>query len=507
MTFQQNIEKSVSSSIALVEIDISTVNLQWINCGAGIWKVSFDNLYPEIDSTLLDGFTIQSFTDIGSVQCDNDMLIKVTTLLEVTNNYQSFYFDDANNVLYITIINYDSPYNHTIFLGEIYGFCKKEFVPINANLIYEGRLTKIPPLGISRDPLYFGKISFGSISLDIINSDGQLDTFADSLNIYGNSARILFGYEDMPYEDYNLIYTGFIENIKITEDLVSINLVDKRKQLTKKIYYTCTNKNAIDAIVEVINTAYQNISYNDLFFNITDWEIAKALAPSITIVPEADSTEEVITIIENICKSIFGLFISENDSRYSFKFIDTSILTDTIIPREDILLESLEINYDPTEVISSVKVGYNKNDLLDTIDYYTDTSYEYSVYNKYKTYKEETFDTYLTSLSDAQAFAITIMEYVKDVHGTLFIIVPMKYYSIDFAGVLDCEINRINSTMLGYKKCEILSKQYDLENNFLKLELRIISNSILYEYNYRVTSDGSSRITSNNDERYVKEII
>lgn len=507
MTFQQNVEKTVSSPITLIELDINSINLQWINCGSGIWKVSFDNLYPEIDSTLLDGFTIQYFTNIGSVQCDNDILTKVGTLLDVTNNYQSFYFDDANNILYATLTNYDSPYCHTIFIGQVYGFCKKEFVPINANLIYEGRLTKIPTLGISRDPLYFGKISFGSISLDIINSDGQLDTFADSLNIYGNSARILFGYEDLPYEDYNLLYTGFIENIKITEDTVSINLVDKRKQLTKKIYYTCTNKNALDAIVEVITTAYQNISYNDLFFNTTDWEIAKALAPTITITSEADSTEEVITIIENICKSIFGLFISENDSRYSFKFIDTSIVTDTIIPREDILLELLEINYDPTEVISSIKVGYNKNDLLDTIDYYTNTSYEYSVYNKYKTYKEETFDTYLTSLSDAQAFAVTIMKYVKDVHGALSIIVPMKYYYVEFAGVLDCEINRINSTMLGYKKCEILSKQYDLENNFIKLDLRIISNSILYEYNYRVTSDGSTRITSNNDERYVKEII
>lgn len=507
MTFQQNIEKSVSSPITLIELDINSINLQWINIGSGIWKVSFDNIYPEVDSTLLDGFTIQYFTNIGSVQCDNDILTKVSTLLEVTNNYQSFYFDDANNTLYITITNYDSPYCHNIFIGQVYGFCKKEFIPINSSLIYEGRLTKIPELGISRDPLFFGKIAFDSISLDIINSDGQLDTFADSLNIYGNSARILFGYEDLDYQDYNLLYTGFIENIKITEDLVSINLVDKRKQLTKKVYYACTNKNALDAIVEVITTSYQKISYNNLFFNTIEWEEAKLLAPAITITPEADSTEEVITIIENICKSIYGLFLSEEDSRFSFKFINTSALPTIVIPREDILLDSLEINYDPTEVISSIKVGYNKNDLAGTIDYYTDTSYEYSVYNKYKTYKEETFDTYLPSLSDAQDFATTIMDYVKDVHGSLKIIVPMKYYSVEFSGVLDCEINRINSTMLGYKKCEVLSKKYDLENNYIVLELRIISNSIVYEYNYRIISDGNTRVTQDGDERYIKEIV
>jgi hypothetical protein len=146
-TFNELITKSVSSPKILLEVDISVLNVQWVNAGAGIWKVNFANSYPEVDATLLDGFTSQSFASIGSVQCDNLVLQKVSSLLLVSSTYESFYYDAASLTLYVSLPNYDEPFIHNIFLGVIHGFCKEEFTPIGSNQIYEGRLQNVPSLG------------------------------------------------------------------------------------------------------------------------------------------------------------------------------------------------------------------------------------------------------------------------------------------------------------------------------------------------------------------------
>jgi hypothetical protein len=477
LTFSEWTTRSVSSPKILLEIDISSLNAQWVNAGAGIWKVNFDNSYPEVDATLLDGFSSQTFTNIGSVQIDAEMLTKVSSLLLVSSTYKSFYYDRASKTLYISIINYDAPFLHTILLGVVSGFSKEEFSPLGSGSIYEGRLLQVPSVGLTRDPLYFGKISYPSVSISLINTDGAYDSFADTYNIYGNAARIYFGYTELNYTDYQLVYSGYIEKITISEDEVSVAISDKRKQLKKKIYYSCTDKNALDAITEVLAQAYPGISYTASYYDITNWEIAKALVDNITIVPNIGTTEEVITIIENICKSVFGLFIINPDGKYTFKLIDNSATASTTISQYDILTDPLEINYDPSEVLSSIRVSYNQVISKSSTDYktwLTDTDYESAVYLKYKTYVEQDFDTYLNTQADANSFADKVMTYAKDVHGELSIEVPMKYYLLEFGGVVNCEINRETTTMLGTKKCEILGKTYNLENETINLDLRIV---------------------------------
>ncbi|HUW45691.1 MAG TPA: hypothetical protein VMW50_07840, partial [Dehalococcoidia bacterium] len=63
MTFEELSNKSVSSLRTLVQIDLGNINIQWVNAGAGIWYVNFTGLYPEVDDSLLDGFTAQLFGD------------------------------------------------------------------------------------------------------------------------------------------------------------------------------------------------------------------------------------------------------------------------------------------------------------------------------------------------------------------------------------------------------------------------------------------------------------
>jgi VCBS repeat-containing protein len=478
MSFSTESIKSVSSPRILIELDISSINSQWVNAGAGIWKVNFDNIYPEVDATLLDGFTVQLFDNIGSCTCDNTVLSKVNTLLEMSSTYQSFYYDGSTKTLYVSLPNYDEPFIHTILIGVVYGLSKEEFTPVGASQLYEGRLSTVPSLGYTRDPLYFGKIAFESANIKVINADGYFDTFADTFNIYGNAVRIYFGYASLPYSEYELIYSGYIETIQIAEDYMTITSADNRKKLTTKVHYTVIDINALDALVVLLQMNNPSISYNDTFFNTAEWDIARALVPNITITMDnADSTDEILKLIEGICLSCFGLFTIQPDGRYTFKLLDTSATSVTSITKYDILSDPLVITYDPTQVLSSIKITYDKVDDENIYGYQTtltDTSHEAYVYNKYKVYVENDFESYLINSITTQALADKIMAYAMDVHGTLPVTVPMKYYNVSVGDNIDIEINRENSVMLGYKKCEVLGKTFDLENEKIKLDLRIV---------------------------------
>jgi VCBS repeat-containing protein len=498
MTFADYAYNSVSASKILVELDISSIQLQWVNIGAGIWKVNFDNIYPEVDSSLLDYFTVQIFDNIGSCRSNDVILSKVVSIAKVTTTYESFYYE--NKTLYVSLQNYDEPFLHTINIGIIHGFSREEFTPKGINLLFEGRLTKIPSLGFSRDPLYFGKIAYDSATLQFINADGEFDTFADTYDVYGNAIRIKFGYADLNYDEYEILYAGYIETIKIDENYMYVTAMDNRKKLTKKVRYTCTNKNALDAIYDLL-LLNSSINYSETYFNTTEWDIARALVPNVTIIMDTDATDEILKYIEGICLSCFGIFIIEPDGKYTFRMIDSTKTSTTYIPRTDILTDTLSITYDPSQVLSSTHVGYQKNPTYST--WLTDISWESDVYKKYKVYIQNDFDTYLVNVNAAQIFSDKFMEYCKDVHGEISIDVPMKYYDLVFGGIVNVYINRENSNILGLKKCEILGKKYNLEDEKITLDLRIIESSIMPNYENRLLTDGDTRVDTYGNTRLV----
>jgi hypothetical protein len=485
MTFADYSNLSINDYRVLVQIDISTTNTQWINCGAGIWYVNFDALYPEVGAPgddLLSGFTAQAFSDIGSVTVDTINYTSVATLALVTTTDTSYYYDSANKEIFVHFVNNDEPYIHTIYLGVIYGYSYNEFTPIGASLCYEGRLVGDLDIGESRDPLYFGKLTYNIGSISLNNADGYFDTFPIDHDFYGNEIRILVGFAQLDISDYTKVVSGTVEKVSVSEDYMNVNILDKRRTLSKSITYTCTNKNALAAIREILYLHY-GASYNSSYYDMTAWAAAEAVVPTISIdIATGHSMEEatVIDIIEMICSSVFGMFIIDTDNKYSFKIVDTSASASTTIYSYDINSRH-EINYDPSEVVSSVKIGYGKDWNPTGDDYYkspytwyTDTTQEAAVYAKYKIYNQYEFFTVLDTLAQATTFGTTVLDYVKDVHGTGEVATPMKYYSIGVGDIVNIEIKRQVNTMLGTKKCEIISRRRSLQTGFLQLGYRII---------------------------------
>jgi hypothetical protein len=485
LTFADYSKLSVNDYRVLVQIDISVPNIQWVNAGAGIWYVNFDGTYPEVGAPgddLLNGFTAQAFSDIGSVTVDTILYTSVATLAEVTTTNTSYYYDSTNGEIFVHFVNNDEPYIHNIYLGVIYGYSYNEFTPIGSSLLYEGRLQGGIDIGESRDPLYFGKLEYSNGSISLNNADGHFDTFPIDHDFYGNEIRILVGFAQLNISDYIKVVSGTVENVLVTEEAMDVNIADKRKTLSKSITYTCTNKNALEAIREILLLHY-GASYNSSYYDITAWAAAEAVAPTISIdIATGHAIEEatVIEIIEMICSSVFGLFMIDTDNKYSFKIVDTSASAGTTIYSYDISSPH-EINYNPLEVISSAKIGYAKDwnptgdDYYDSpYTWYTDTTQEAAVYAKYKVYNQYEFFTVLDTLAQATTFGTTVMNYVKDVHGIGSVSVPIKYYATKVGDIVDIEIKRQVNTMLGTKKCEIISRRRSLQTGFLQLGYRII---------------------------------
>ncbi len=140
------------------------------------------------------------------------------------------------------------------------------------------------------------------------------------------------------------------------------------------------------------------------------------------------------------------------------------------------VLGEYNIIYEPTEVISSVRVGYAKDWLTagTQYTYFTDDSRETSVFTAYKTYKEQTFDTLLDTLSAATSYATTIYDYFDLVHGRVSVDIPMAYYELAIGDIINAEIQHPNRAMLGTTKSEVVGISYNLDRPAMNVGLRFV---------------------------------
>lgn len=496
MTFAERASKSKNNAKILFSLDITQVNVQWTNRGAGVWVVNVNNLYPWIDDTLLTGFSAQIIPYVGSVLVDNVQLAEALTLLDCSDVEGTFYWDGSN--LYIHIIGGDPPSIHIIGVGIVFGYSRDGFTPVDSKVFYPGRIISVPSISQARDPLYWGKLQYEGGSVQLNNGDGYFDLIGEDYNVYGNQARILLGFEDLSLNDYVRLFTGFVETIDVEETGINLSFRDKRKQLTKQITYTCTAKNAVEAIQEILLDNY-NIPYNSIYYDTAKWEDAISKAYNVTI--NMQTSESAIKVIEGICQSTFGVFLIDNLGRYSFKIIRPTDPATIEIPEYDII-NYPRATYNPSEVITSTKIGYARDWTISGASGYTyliDTSQEDEIFAKYKTYNQKTFDTFLPDITAAQAFSNVILAYSGNINPVLDIEVPIKYYNIEIGDFAEIEINRPGATWFDVRKCEVLSKTWNLDRNTITLKVKKYGSEIAY----RITTDGYYRLTTDDELRKV----
>lgn len=232
-TIQELLNKPDTKKILLCELDIGQIQGFWTNWRAGVWYVNFNLVYPDIDASLLTGVSIQDITRIGSVKANGISLSAVSSKEAVQENDSSFFFDDLFKALYVHCPGGDDPAIFNMMIGEAWGFANH--AGVYNNFIYEGRLLSIPSISKSKDPLFFGVVSFEGGDVTIDNGDGAFDRFGEDRDVFGNSARILLGFEGLAYSQFIPLFSGFIEDMVISASAMKVSTRDKRKQLSRKL--------------------------------------------------------------------------------------------------------------------------------------------------------------------------------------------------------------------------------------------------------------------------------
>ena len=360
-------------------------------------------------------------------------------------------------------------------LATTIGYSFKDVCPSGSTINYEGRLVSLFDIGQERDPVSWGRLSFSSGDVTLQNADGKFDTQARSwwAGYYGKTVKIKLGYEGLAIGDYVTLWAGYIENVSHSVETVSFSLAEMRKKLDVNILDSWVDINALSVIKEAIMAAYPEITYTSTYFDTEAWEVAQTEAPNVSV--DMVDSEKAIEVIDAVCSSIFGVFSTTADGKFTYVLPDLDATCETTIGAEDVL-DVPDVSYDPSEVVSSVRVFCDIDKDLESGEYATiveDTTRSAYVGSTYSIYNSKEILTYLPNATAAAAFAVSFLDYTCDVHGVFEISVPMKYYAVDIGDTIFVELNREGGgEYLGTPKCEVLGKTYMLDFPMIKLKLR-----------------------------------
>lgn len=579
-TFAELISRPNVKKNVLVEIDIGEEQSFWTNLRPFVYYVDWDNVYDRIDSSLLPDRTAKDIADIGSVTAGSDRLTRTSMLANCVSNNKTFFYERQDNRLTIHLTDGNPPNIYRITVGIVYGVAN--FPQDHRDHHYEGRLKGIPKIKQSRDRLFFGKVVFQGGTIQIDNMDGEYDTWADDNDVFGNEVRIRIGFDELTYDDYELVYTSFVETVKIDEATLTIGTMDLRKQLVQKIptgvfsqaiypnmrdqfigqpipwiFGTVRGVPAIpinDAVVKgaytfviadpgygremnAITTVYADgvaitptatdleactvtvddadydphgtagsviitcdvsgfetpaganytdpveitkellehvadFQYNADYFDTAEWGSVTAIGD---VGLHIGKQVKLIVAIERLMHSTLAWITVKAAGILGLRKYDLSRAIDYTIHRDDMLKTPRGV-YDPREIYTSVRVGYNERPALGTLEYYIHDADEAARSYVLKTKVEKTADTLLSGDVDTEDWATAFLEIAGDVSKIVTIETYIGMYAVEVGDFIEAQCTRQDNTRLfGWVKVEVLSVEYDLTKFTVKIIGRIIA--------------------------------
>jgi hypothetical protein len=558
-----------TKKITLVEMDMGLIQSVWFNYTANVWYVDFDALYDRIDPVYLVGVSPQSIIQIGSVLQDGVALASQVSVANCITTNNSYYWDASDRRVYIHLNNGGEASIHIVTLGITSGFANQ--AATYNGLYYEPRLVSAPVIAKSKDPLFFGRISFdgGDITLD--NTDGDFDSMVvGNPGIFGGAVRVLQGFDTDAYAAFTRMASGLIEGVRIDRDTCTVTMVDQRKYLSrtaprrvyevatyanlnyanygrpialtygilKGVSCVCLNEeatapttwdfkladttdhaivsfdqiysdgirvtattssvanatfslrggdfkvgtvvkadihgyaitNAADVIASLL-LDYLGLVYNVTNFNTTEWAAATALAMNVGCY--VGDARDLFAVIEDICASSLMNFIQQDDGRYTLRMYDAARAIDQVFYTDELLATPTMV-HDPSQVVSSVSVGYDRDWSLGSFQRVKDTSQEAAIFALYKHYQERTFETMLTTAANAATYALAMLSLYGHTLTKVtarFKLQPLGREVMDFVML---PVYRQGKAMLGMTKCEVYSISKDLLGASVELGCRVV---------------------------------
>ncbi len=249
MTLAQFKSRPASKKIVVLELDIPMKSEQPIarllNYEPGIW---FTTLVPEniivIDEgaiNLVPNPVIDDGYDVGSVKVAGVDYIHVHTFEDLRIQEESYLYDIDTTKLYLHFLDWHQPtylwHISRILIGQTTRFCDKAD---SVNGAYfdgthaEPFIKSVPTISKSKDPLFFGALSFQGGNVVLNNKNGEFDKW-DAKALYRQPARLRLGFDGLEYSDYWKGPGYYVENYTRNFQQFNLKLQDFRKALSTQI--------------------------------------------------------------------------------------------------------------------------------------------------------------------------------------------------------------------------------------------------------------------------------
>ena len=224
-------------------------------------------------------------------------------------------------------------------------------------------------------------------------------------------------------------------------------------------------ENALDVIVDILDD-YAGVTYSADTFDTTEWAAAQALVYDVGLF--VSKQKSIVNLIEDICTSVAGSFLVQNDGKYTFKITDDdAAAVMTILQDEQFGDPSVDFKTD--EFLTSAIIEYNEDQEEDEYEQYPDTSRESDVFDRYQRYRERSFDTVLVTSAAAALLASGILDVSEEIPILFKIVTTMKATTLEISDNIVMQIDRVTREWFGNQKCELVGIDYDL--NAMRVEL------------------------------------
>lgn len=168
------------------------------------------------------------------LQLPNTQYNRVRTLGDLLKQRKSFYFDAANQALYVHLLPLTIPAESSFSSGVVSGVSDKDFCYVSGQ-VFKPLIKQAPPLGNQIDLAKYDALAFSGGLLELDNTDGEYDDVITD-DIYGNDVFYYYLHEnnhvllsDYQRSDLLAMASYYVEDIGFSLESLSIGLQDKRK--------------------------------------------------------------------------------------------------------------------------------------------------------------------------------------------------------------------------------------------------------------------------------------
>jgi hypothetical protein len=256
--------------------------------------------------------------------------------------------------------------------------------------------------------------------------------------------------------------------------------------------YGATITNGGDVIKKLNYDYYEIAPTNDNYTNYS------AFVSDVGI--SLHEQKPIIDIAGEIAESCRADFKSDGDGKFNLRKYSPSAASLQTFERNQII-ETGEVDDDPTEIVSSIAVGYSRRWATDEYLLYVDRTRETEIHDKWNIYKQLRFDTLLVSIDDAEDFTSGTMDFSAEIK-TLFSVQIPGWLAVmrNIGDFIIVEFNRPYKQFYNHCMAEIISISKNLIGRVTDITCRLIAIIATQPYqqgNYYSTKSGINYYTNN----------